>query len=92
VIAFLFHVLTLAAPLALVTIAKLAGLVSTGGSSGWNDGAVKTGLGDNVDLDGGVTARVVDGTCVDLGDRHDEGSSEWRRLVCVKREGMKLAH
>lgn len=33
---------------------------------------MEAGLGDNVDLDGGVTTRVVDGTSVNLGDRHDE--------------------
>jgi hypothetical protein len=31
---------------------------------------VKAGLGDNVHLNGGVTARVVHGTSVDLRDRH----------------------
>ena len=33
---------------------------------------MKTSLGDNVHLDGGVTARVVDRSSVDLGDRHDD--------------------
>ena len=37
---------------------------------------MEAGLGDDVDLDGGVTARVVDGTGVDLGDGHFE--------VCVE--------
>ena len=37
---------TLAAPLGLVTITELAGLVGTGGSTGGNDGTVETGLGD----------------------------------------------
>jgi hypothetical protein len=32
---------------------------------------VKTGLGDDINLDGGVTSRVVDGACVDLGDSHN---------------------
>jgi hypothetical protein len=45
--------------------------VRTGGSAGGDNGAVKAGLGDNVNLDGGVTARVVDGAGVDLGDSHD---------------------
>jgi hypothetical protein len=71
----LSHVLTLAAPLALVTIAELASLVGTGGCAGWDDGAVEASLGDNVDLNGWVTARVVDGTGVDLGDRHDSGEA-----------------
>lgn len=31
---------------------------------------MQAGFSDNVDLDGGVTAGVVDGACVDLGDRH----------------------
>lgn len=34
---------------------------------------MKAGLGDDVDLDGRVTARVVDGAGVDLGDGHGEG-------------------
>lgn len=34
---------------------------------------MKTSLGDNVNLDGGVTAGVVDGAGVDLGDRHVDG-------------------
>lgn len=46
---------TLTTPLALVTIAELASLVGTGGSTGGDDGAVKASLGDDVDLDGGVT-------------------------------------
>lgn len=66
--------LTLSTPLALVAIAELAGLVGAGGSAGWDNGAVKAGLGDNVDLDGGVATRVVDGACVNLGDRHFVGS------------------
>lgn len=44
----------------------------TSGSSGWNDGAGKTGLGgENINLDGWVSARVVDLTSVDLGNTHD---------------------
>lgn len=35
---------TLAAPLGLVTITELAGLVGTGGGTGGDDGAVETGL------------------------------------------------
>lgn len=31
---------------------------------------MQAGLGDNVHLNGGVTARVVHGTSVNLGDRH----------------------
>jgi hypothetical protein len=68
--------LTLASPLALVTITELAGLVGAGGGTGGNDGAVKAGLGDDVDLDGGVSTGVVDVAGVDLGDRHDGGC--WR--------------
>lgn len=34
---------------------------------------MKASLGDNVNLDGGVTAGVVDGAGVDLGDRHVDG-------------------
>jgi hypothetical protein len=64
--------LTLASPLALVTITELASLVGTGRGTGRNDGAVQTSLGDNVDLDGGVTTGVVDGSGVDLGDSHLE--------------------
>lgn len=61
---------TLSGPLALVAVTKFAGLVLSSGSSGWDNGAVKASLGDNVNLNGWVTTRVVDGTCVDLGDGH----------------------
>ena len=49
----------------------------TSGSSGWDNGTVQTGLGDNVNLDGWVSTRVVDLTSVDLGDRHNDAF--WRR-------------
>jgi hypothetical protein len=39
---------TLAAPLGLVAITELAGLVGTGGSTGGDDGTVETGLGDYI--------------------------------------------
>lgn len=48
-------------------------VVRTGGSSRGDNGAVQTSLGDNVDLDGGVTTRVVDVAAVNLGDRHFAG-------------------
>jgi hypothetical protein len=67
-------VLTLATPLALVAITELAGLVGAGRGTRWHNGAVKAGLGDNVDLDGGVATGVVDGAGVNLGDRHLDGS------------------
>lgn len=44
--------------------------VQTSGSTGGDNGAVKTGLGDNVHLNGGVAARVVHGASVDLRNRH----------------------
>jgi len=44
----------------------------TGRGTGGDDGAVKAGLGDDVNLDGRVTARVVDLTGVDLLDSHCE--------------------
>jgi hypothetical protein len=62
---------TLTTPLGLVSIAELAGLVGASGRAGGDNGAVQAGLGDNVDLDGRVATRVVDGTGVDLGDSHD---------------------
>ena len=65
--------LTLASPLGLVTITELAGLVGAGGGTRGNDGTVKAGLGDDVDLDGGVSTGVVDVAGVDLGDRHVGG-------------------
>ena len=54
---------TLAAPLALVTIAELASLVGAGGGAGGDDGAVKASLGDDVDLDGGVTLEIKSASC-----------------------------
>ena len=62
--------LTLSAPLALVAIAELARLVGAGGCARGHNGAVQAGLGDDVDLDGGVATGVVDVTRVDLGDTH----------------------
>jgi hypothetical protein len=55
----------------------------TGGGSRRNDGAVKTGLGNDIDLDGGVAARVVDHAALDLADRHLDGRSAlylWCRI------------
>ena len=54
---------TLATPLALVTIAELASLVGAGGGAGGDDGAVKASLGDDVDLDGGVTLKMKSASC-----------------------------
>lgn len=68
--------------LTLVAIAELAGLVGASGGTRRNDCAVQTGLADEVDLDGRVTARVVDGTGVDLCDGHVDcgaGSARWKR-------------
>ena len=45
-------------------------LSHTSRSSRRNDGPVQSGLGDEVDLDGGVASRVVDGAGVNLGDCH----------------------
>lgn len=50
---------TLATPLGLVAIAEFAGLVGAGRGTGGDNGAVEAGLGDNVDLDGGVTLAEV---------------------------------
>lgn len=44
----------------------------TSGSTGGDNGAVKTGLGNNVHLNGGVAARVVHGASVDFRNRHVE--------------------
>ncbi len=44
---------------------------------------MQTGLGDNVDLNGGVAARVVHGTSVNLSDRHFE--------VCLKDGGKSVS-
>ena len=47
-------------------------LVRTSGGTRGDNGPVKTSLGDDVNLDGGVTTRVVDGTSVNLLDSHDD--------------------
>jgi hypothetical protein len=78
---------TLAAPLGLVAIAELASLVGAGGSAGGHNGTVEAGLADEVDFDGGVTARVVDGTGVDLGDGH-VGCVEECKLSSTSRRGI----
>jgi hypothetical protein len=49
--------------------------VRTGGSSGRNDSSVETCLGDDINLNRWVTARVVDRPSVNLGDRHSVVSS-----------------
>lgn len=51
-----------------------------GGSTRGDNGAVQAGLGDDVDLDGGVTTRVVDGASVNLGDGHSGTQSAGVRL------------
>lgn len=43
----------------------------TSRGTGWDDGTVETGFGDDVDFNGRITARIVDGTRVDLGNSHD---------------------
>ena len=63
----------LATPLGLVSITELASLMGSGGSTGWHDGAVQARLADEVDLDGGVTTRIVDGAGVNLCDGHVGG-------------------
>ena len=42
----------------------------TSRSSRRDDSAVKAGFGDNVNLNGWVSTRVVNRACVDLGDGH----------------------
>lgn len=42
----------------------------TSGSTRGDNGTVKTSLGDQINLDGGVAARVVDGPGVDRLDGH----------------------
>lgn len=69
--------LTLSAPLALVTVAEFACFVGAGRGTRWDNGAVEAGLGNDVDLDGGVTTRVVDGAGVDLGDGHVDCFCVW---------------
>lgn len=56
----------------------------TGRSAGGDNGTVKASLGDDIDLDGGVTPRVVDGAGVDLGNGHDESQSVRRLDVMWK--------
>lgn len=55
-----------------MSISKPYGMVTrhTGGGTGGDDGTVEASVSDNVDLNGGVATRVVDGAGVDLLDRH----------------------
>lgn len=46
----------------------------TGRSARGDDGTVKARFRDDINLDGGVTARIVDRTGVDLGNSHDKSS------------------
>lgn len=52
---------------------------------------MEASLGDNVDLDGGVAARVVDGAGVDLGDGHGSGGEGWSQWVVVTVKGGRGA-
>lgn len=52
----------------------------TSRGTGRDDGTVETGLGDDVDLNGRVTARIVDRTRVDLGNSHG-GIYWWGRAL-----------
>lgn len=45
---------------------------------------METGAGDDIDLDGGVTARVVDLTSVDLGDGRHLSGVEWTNRTVVR--------
>lgn len=63
--------LTLAGPVGFVSITQLACFVRTGRGTRGDDGSVEAGLSNKVDFDGGIAARVVDRTRVNLGDRHD---------------------
>lgn len=63
--------------------------VQTSGSTGGDNGAVKTGLGDNVHLNGGVAARVVHGASVDLRNRHVEIGQADYSFQSVEKEGEK---
>jgi len=55
---------------------------------------VKASLGDNVNLDSGVSTAVVDGACVNLGDGHVAGGiglvSGWRGATMKEEEVKKL--
>ena len=67
-------------------------MIRTGGSSRWDDGAVEASLGDDVDLNGWVAARVVDGTSVDLGNGHVcgicSGSVGWSVVIVGEDDGL----
>ena len=55
---------TLTIPFGLVSITEFAGLVRAGGGTRGHNGAVKAGLGDDVDLDGGVTLGPMSNTAM----------------------------
>ena len=66
-----------------IPITELDSLVLTSGSARGDDSTVKAALRDDIDLDGGVTARIVGGTGVDLGNSHVISSLElrlWRKF------------
>ena len=46
----------------------------TGRSSRGNNGTVEASVGDDINLDRGVSTRVVDGASVDLSNSHCGGS------------------
>ena len=65
----------------------------TGRSARGDDGTMKARLRDDINLDGRVTARIVDRTCVDLGNSHDKLSLlavRWDVKREVRREEKML--
>jgi len=58
-----------------VKIRRWLGANTSRGTRGDN-GTVQASLSDNVDLDGRVATRIVDGTRVDFGDGHGDESGK----------------
>ena len=51
---------------------------------------METGLGDDVNFDGGVATRIVDRSSLDLGDCHDCGFLQRGKELAIKVVGERI--
>ena len=67
---------SLVEPSEITSKSGVGGGADTSGGTGGDNGTVQASLSDNVDLDGRVATRIVDGTRVDFGDGHGDESGK----------------
>lgn len=71
----------LAMVLVLDVVPHLQGLIDTGAGAGGHRGSEETLVGDQINLDGRVTARVEDLACLDAQQGHFDGRAARKILV-----------